>query len=41
MLYDMMQEFGEEFVEAWCMCSTITIVSSILLIACNVASKVW
>lgn len=41
MLYDMMQEFGEEFVEAWCMLSTITIVSSILLIACNVASKVW
>lgn len=41
MLYDMMQEFGEEFVEAWCMLSTITIVSSVLLIACNVASKVW
>ena len=39
MLYGMMQEFGEEFVEAWCMFSTISIVSSVLIIACNVASK--
>ena len=39
MLYDMMQEFGDEFVEAWCAFSTITIVSSVLFIACIVASK--
>ena len=39
MLYDMMQEFGEEFVEAWCAVSTMSIVSSVLIIACNVASK--
>ena len=41
MLYEMMNEFGEEFVEAWCMTSTIVVVSSVLLIACNVASKFW
>ena len=39
MLYDMMQEFGEEFVEMWCMFSTISVVSSVLFIACIVASK--
>ena len=39
MLYDMMQEFGEEFVEAWCMFSTISVVSSVLIIVCNIASK--
>ena len=39
MLYDMMQEFGEEFVEAWCMFSTISVVSSVLIIACNIAVK--
>ena len=39
MLYDMMQEFGDEFVEAWCAFSTMTIVSSVLIIACNIASK--
>ena len=39
MLYDMMNEFGEEFVEAWCMTSTIVVVSSVLFIACNIASK--
>ena len=39
MLYDMMQEFGEEFVEMWCMLSTISVVSSVLFIACIVANK--
>lgn len=39
MLYDMMNGFSEEFVEAWCMLSTISVVSSLLVIACNVASK--
>ena len=39
MLYDMMQEFGDEFVEAWCAFSTMSVVSSVLIIACNVASK--
>ena len=39
MLYDMMNEFGEEFVEAWCMLSTISVVTSVLIIACNIAVK--
>ena len=39
MLYDMMNEFGEEFVEAWCMLSTISVVASVLIIACNIAVK--
>lgn len=39
MLYDMMHEFGEEFVAAWCMFSTISVVGSVLMIVCSVASK--
>ena len=39
MLYDMMQEFGEEFVGMWCMLSTISVVSSVLIIASNIAVK--
>ena len=41
MLYEMMNEFGEEFVEAWCMFSTISVVASVLIIACNIAVKFW
>ena len=40
MLYEMMNEFGEEFVEAWCMLSTISVLGSVLFIACNIAVKV-
>ena len=39
MFYDMIQEFGEEFVGAWCMFSTMSIAGSVLIIACNIASK--
>ena len=39
MLYDMIREFGDEFVAAWCMLSTISVVSSVLIIACNIAVK--
>ena len=39
MLYDMICEFGDEFVAAWCMFSTISVVASVLIIACNIAVK--
>ena len=39
MFYDMIQEFGEEFVGAWFMFSTMSVVGSVLIIACNIASK--
>ena len=39
MFYDMIQEFGEEFVGAWFMFSTMSVAGSVLIIACNVASK--
>ena len=39
MLYDMICEFGDEFTAAWCMFSTISVVSSVLIIACNIAVK--
>ena len=39
MFYDMIQEYGEEFVGAWFMFSTMSVVGSVLIIACNIASK--
>ena len=39
MFYDMIQEFGEEFVGMWFMFSTMSVAGSVLIIACNIASK--
>ena len=39
MFYDMIQEFGEEFVGMWFMFSTMSVVGSVLIIACNIAGK--
>ena len=39
MFYDMIQEFEEEFVGMWFMFSTMSVAGSVLIIACNVASK--
>ena len=39
MFYDMIQEFGEEFVGAWFMFFIMSVVGSVLIIACNIAGK--
>ena len=39
MFYDMIQEFGEEFVGMWFMFSTMSVAGSVLIIACNIAGK--
>ena len=41
MFYDMIQEFGEEFVGMWFMLSTMSVAGSVLIVACNVAGKFW
>ena len=39
MFYDMIQEFGQEAVGAWFMFSTMSVIGSVVIIACNVIGK--
>ena len=39
MFYDMIQEFGEEFVGAWFMFSAMSVIGGVVIIACNIAGK--
>ena len=39
MFYGMIKEFGQEAVGAWFMFSTMSVVGSVVIVACNVASK--
>ena len=39
MFYGMIKEFGKDFIGEWFMFSTMSVVGSVVIIACNVASK--
>ena len=39
MFYDMIQEFGKDFIGEWFIFSTMSVAGSVVIIACNVASK--
>ena len=39
MFYDMIKEFGKDFIGEWFMFSTMSVAGSVLIIACNVAGK--
>ena len=39
MLYSMIQEFGKDFIGEWFMLSTMSVVGSVVIIACNIAGK--
>ena len=39
MLYPMIQEFGKDFIGEWFMFSTMSVVGSVVIIACNIAGK--
>ena len=39
MFYDMIQEFGKDFIGEWFMFSAMAIAGSVLIIACNIAGK--
>ena len=39
MFYGMIKEFGQETVGMWCMFSAMSVIGSVVIIACNVAGK--
>ena len=39
MFYDMIQEFGKDFIGEWFMFSTMSVIGSVVIIACNIAGK--
>ena len=39
MFYDMIKEFGKDFVGEWFMFSAMSVAGSVLIIACNIAGK--
>ena len=39
MFYGMIKEFGQETVGMWCMFSAMSVVGSVVIIACNIAGK--
>ena len=39
MFYGMIKEFGQETVGVWCMFSAMSVIGSVVIIACNVAGK--
>ena len=39
MFYGMIKEFGQETVGMWFMFSTMSVIGSVVIVACNVAGK--
>ena len=39
MFYGMIKEFGQETVGMWFMFSTMSVVGSVVIVACNIAGK--
>ena len=39
MFYGMIKEFGQETVGTWFMFSTMSVIGSVVIIACNIAGK--